>query len=262
MDKGKKMTRSSAERQQEIRFLLQERGHLAVSDLAQYFGVSEMTIRRDLKVLSSMGMVRREYGGATYPPSIQPERMFFNRLGEAEREKTAVGRYAAALIKPGESVILDAGTTTFAVAQAITQECTVITNSLPIATLLTDQKDVLILVTGGEVRESTYALVGPMTQSSIQAFNVDKLFLGVTGFSLKRGLTTTNLLESEVKQAMIHASKEVILVANSQKFEKIHYHTFADWDQVHTLVTDSGIPDSLKSELENRGVKVFVAPID
>lgn len=261
MEKDKKVNRLSTERQQEIHFMLQRHGHLAVSQLAEHFGVSEMTIRRDLKVLSSMGVITREYGGATYPPSAQPERIFFNRLGEAEREKTAIGRYAATLIKPGESVILDSGTTTFAVAQAITQKCTVITNSLPIATLLTDQKEVSVLVTGGEVRESTYALVGPMAQSSLQSFNVDKLFLGVTGFSLNRGLTTTNLLESEVKQAMIRASKEIILVAHSQKFEKIHYHTFADWDQIHALVTDSGIPENFKFELEKRGVKVYIAQV-
>ncbi|HVJ48777.1 MAG TPA: DeoR/GlpR transcriptional regulator, partial [Desulfitobacterium sp.] len=95
-----------------------------------------------------------------------------------------------------------------------------------------------------------------------QSFNVDKLFLGVTGFSLKRGLTTTNLLESEVKQAMIRASKEVILVAHSQKFEQIYYHTFADWDQIRALVTDSGIPESLKFALKKRGVKVFIVQID
>lgn len=84
--------------------MLQRHGHLAVSQLAEHFGVSEMTIRRDLKVLSSMGIITRGYGGATYPPSVQPERIFFNRLGEAEREKTAIGRYAATLLTDQKDV--------------------------------------------------------------------------------------------------------------------------------------------------------------
>lgn len=257
MERG--ISRLSTERQQEIRFMLQEHGHLSVSQLAQHFGVSEMTIRRDLKVLSSLGFITREYGGASYPSLIQPEHLFMNRLGEAEREKTAIGRLAATLIQPGESVILDAGTTTLALAQFLTQECTVITNSLPIATVLTDQKAISVLVTGGEIRESTYALVGPITQSTLKAFNVDKLFIGVTGFSLKRGLTTTSLHESEVKQAMIRVSKEIILLAHSDKLEKIYYHTFADWDLIDLLVTDSGIPENVKTELEARDVRILIA---
>lgn len=262
MEREKGISRSSSERQQEIRFMLNEHGHLSVSQLAQHFDVSEMTIRRDLKVLSSTGIITREYGGATYSTSGQPNSIFFNRLGEAEREKTAIGKLAASLIQSGESIILDAGTTTLAVAQNLTQNCTVITNSLPIATILTGQKGINVLVTGGEVRESTYALVGQIAHSTLKAFNVDKLFLGVTGFSLERGLTTTNLLESEVKQAMIHASKEVILVAHSLKFEKVYYHTFADWYQINTLITDSGISPNAKTELEKKGTNILVASLE
>lgn len=257
MEKEKTVSRLSAERQQEIRFILKEQGYLTVSQLAKHFAVSEMTIRRDLKVLSSMGLIQREHGGATYPPKL-PEDNFYNRLVEAEGEKAGIGRIAATLIQPGDSIILDSGTTTLAVAQALTQECTVITNSLPIATVLTGQKDVSVLLTGGEVRDSTYALVGPITHSTLRSFNVDKVFLGVTGFSLDRGLTTTNLLESEVKQTMIQASKEVIVVAHSQKFAQVYYHTFADWDQIHTLITDRGIPQTVKIDLEMRGVRILI----
>lgn len=262
MEREKVMDRSFSERQQEIRFMLNEHGHLTVSQLAQHFDVSEMTIRRDLKVLSSTGIITREYGGATYSPSGQSNQNFFNRLGEAEREKTAIGKLAASLIQSGESIILDAGTTTLAVAQNLRQQCTVITNSLPIATVLTGQNGINVLVTGGEVRESTYALVGQIAHSTLKSFNVDKLFLGVTGFSLERGLTTTNLFESEVKQSMIHASKEVILVAHSLKFEQVYYHTFADWNQINTLITDNGISPKVKTELEKKGINLLVASLE
>lgn len=262
MEKEKGISRSSSERQQEIRFMLNEHGHLSVAQLAQHFDVSEMTIRRDLKVLSSTGIITREYGGATYPSSDQANQIFFNRLGEAEREKTAIGRLAASLIQSGESIIIDAGTTTLAVAQNLRQACTVITNSLPIATLLTGQKGINVLITGGEVRESTYALVGSIAHSTLKSFNVDKLFLGVTGFSLDRGLTTTNLLESEVKQSMIQASKEVIIVAHSDKFEQVYYHTFADWNQINTLITDSGISQNVITELEKKGINLLIASLE
>jgi len=252
-----------SERQQAICSLLQEQGYLTVSELALRFEVSEMTIRRDLKSLASNGLIQREHGGAGYPSNThQVDDLFFNRLGEAEKEKTTIGNLAAALIQPGESIILDAGTTTLAVAKAIKpKELVVITNSVPISTILTGQAGISVLLTGGEVRESTYALVGPLARSSLSNFYADKLFLGASGISISRGLSTSNLLESEIKQAMIQSAKEVILVAHSHKFSEVCYHTFAGWDSIHTLITDEDIPASIYEELCQRGLRILIAPL-
>jgi DeoR family transcriptional regulator, fructose operon transcriptional repressor len=246
-----------AERQEEIRLLLQERGNITVVDLAQHFSVSEMTIRRDLKALAALGLVQREHGRAVYFESQEPA--FFARLGECEREKLAIGRLAASLVNPGESIILDAGTTTLAVAQVLTQKCVVITNSLPIAGVLGNRPDITTIISGGEVRGSTYALVGPMVRNSLQGFNADKLFLGATGISLERGLSTENMLESEVKQAMLKAAKQVILLAHSKKVGQVFYHSFAQWNMVQILVTDDGLSGEICAELKSMGVLVLIA---
>lgn len=253
-----------SERQQAICILLKDFGYLTVSDLALRFGVSEMTIRRDLKALASNGLIQREHGGAAFLSNTQSiEDLFFNRLGEAEKEKSTIGDMAADLIQPGESIIIDAGTTTLAVAKAIIpKELVVITNSIPISTVLTGRAGISVLLTGGEVRESTYALVGPLARSALSNFYADKLFIGATGICVNRGLTTSNLLESEIKQAMIQSAKETILVAHSQKFNEACYHTFASWNDIHTLITDDNIPESMYNELTQRGLRILLAPLN
>ncbi|OAT86765.1 DeoR/GlpR family DNA-binding transcription regulator [Desulfotomaculum copahuensis] len=251
----------SAGRQEKICFLLQEHGNLTVTELAHRFDVSEMTIRRDLKALANLGLVQREHGRALYPPASSGAR-FLTRLGEAEREKTLIGRLAADLVAEGDSIILDAGTTTLAVARALKKPCVTITNSLPISTVLLNRPELTLFVTGGEARGTTYALVGPMAKAAFADFNADKLFLAATGVSIERGLSTGNMLESEVKQAMIAAAGQVILVSHSEKFGRVYYHTFAQWDKVDILVTDSRLPDHTRQELENLGVEVLLAGLE
>lgn len=248
----------SSERQDEIHSLLQEHGNLTVIELAQRFKVSEMTIRRDLKNLAALGLIQREHGRAIYPPATPMETLIMMSMGEAEREKARIGHLAATLVTEGESIILDAGTTTLAIAQSLTTKCTVITNSLSIASVLGNRDAITLLMTGGEVRPNTFALVGPMTRSAFTGFYADKLFLGATGVHMQRGLSTTNILESEVKQAMLEVAKEVILVAHSAKMGQACFHTFAHWDSVHTFVTDSGLSEPIKEELALMGVKVLI----
>jgi len=248
----------SSERQDEIRFLLQEHRNLTVIELAQQFKVSEMTIRRDLKNLAALGLIQREHGRAIYPP-IPMDTLLMMSMGEAEREKARIGHLAATLISEGDFIILDAGTTTLAVAHALNTKCTVITNSLPIASVLGNREGITLLMTGGEVRSGTFALVGPMTRSAFKGFNADKVFLGATGVNIERGLSTANMLESEVKQAMLKVAKEVILVTHSAKIGQVSFHTFALWDSVNILVTDSGLPVDIRQELENIGIKVLLA---
>lgn len=248
-----------SDRQDEIHFLLQEHGHLTVIELALRFNVSEMTIRRDLKNLAALGLIQREHGRAIYPPFPQMDKLRMMSMGEAEREKARIGHLAATLISEGDTIILDAGTTTLAIAHALNTRCTVITNSLPIASVLGDRDEITLIMTGGEVRRGTFALVGPMTRSVLEGFNVDKSFLGATGVNLERGLSTANMLESEVKQVMIKVAKEVILVAHSAKIGQVLFHTFALWDSVHVLVTDSGLPEPIHEKLNTLGIKVLLA---
>ncbi|NLI93992.1 MAG: DeoR/GlpR transcriptional regulator [Peptococcaceae bacterium] len=250
----------TAARQEKIRFLLQKHGNLTVSELAEQFGVSEMTIRRDLKELASMGLVQREHGKAVYPQNPQVRNaVFITRLGEAHKEKLAIGRTAVGLIHEGESIILDAGTTTLAVALALTKKCIVVTNSLPVADVLGMRPEISTILTGGEVQRTTYSLMGPMTRESLAGFNADKLFLAATGVNVEKGLSTTSMAESEVKQAMINSAKEVILVAHSEKLGQVFYHTFAKWEKIHKFITDSGASPEIIKEIQKNGVEVIVA---
>lgn len=251
----------TAVRQEKIRFLLQKHGHLTVSELAEQFSVSEMTIRRDLKQLASMGLVQREHGKAVYPQNPQHSRnaVFITRLGEAHREKIAIGKAAANLIKEGESIILDSGTTTLAVASAIEKKCIVVTNSLPVAEILGMQKEITTILTGGEVQKATNSLMGPMTRESLAGFNADKLFLAATGVSPEKGLSTTSMAESEVKQAMINSAKEVILVAHSEKLDQIYYHTFTKWDKINKFITDTAANPNMIKKIKQNGIEVIQA---
>lgn len=249
----------SSDRQDQIHFLLQEHGNLTVTDLALRFNVSEMTIRRDLKNLAALGFVQREHGRAIFNDAPPMDTLHMLRLGEASIEKTKIGRLAATLVETGDSIILDAGTTTLALAQALCTKCIVITNSIPIASILGNKEGITLLMTGGEVRGGTYALVGAMSRSAFIGFSADKLFLGASGVSIEKGLSTANMPESEVKQAMIKSAKEVILVAHSAKIGKVSFHTFAPWELINTLVTDVGLPIHIKEELEELGVQVLLA---
>lgn len=250
----------SATRQEKIRFLLQKHGHLTVAELAEQFAVSEMTIRRDLIQLASMGLVQREHGKAVYPQNPQARNpVFITRIGEAHKEKIAIGKAAVGLMKEGESIILDSGTTTLAIALALKKKCIVVTNSLPVADILGMRQNITTILTGGEVQRTTFSLMGPMTRESLAGFNADKLFLAATGISPEKGLSTTSMAESEVKQAMINSAKEVILVAHSEKLDQVCYHTFAKWEKINKFITDTSANMKLINKIEENGVEVILA---
>jgi DeoR family fructose operon transcriptional repressor len=207
-----------------------------------------------------MGLVQREHGKAVYPPAPQSRNaLFVTRLGEAHKEKMAIGSKAVSLINEGESVILDSGTTTLAIALALSKKCIVVTNSLPVTDILAMRPEITTLLTGGEVTRNTFSLLGPMTRESLTGFNADKLFLSATGISPEKGLSTTSLAESEVKQAMINAAKEVILTAHSEKIGQIFYHTFAKWDKINKFITDDGADPGMVKKIQDRGVEVIIA---
>ncbi|UWG99124.1 DeoR/GlpR family DNA-binding transcription regulator [Dehalobacter sp. DCM] len=250
----------TAGRQEKIRFLLQKHGHLTVAELAEEFNVSEMTIRRDLKELALMGLIQREHGKAIYPQNPEIKNTYFTtRLGEAQEEKLRIAKIAASLINEGESVILDSGTTTLAIALELNKKSTVVTNSLAVAEVLAMRDDISTVLTGGEVQKATYSLLGPMTRENLNGFYADKLFLSATGVSAEKGLSTSSMIESEVKQAMIASAREVILVAHGSKIGQIFYHIFAKWDKVNKFITDnSAAPEQIK-KLEQLGIEVIIA---
>lgn len=249
------------ERQQVILGLLNAKGAVTVGELVERFDVSEMTIRRDLLLLERKRLLRRVRGGAVSDRGRAYEPPYLTRSDEHREEKERIGRAAASLVQNGESLTLDVGTTTLEVARALLdkQDLTVITPSFRIASLLSDAPGMRIILTGGILRPGELSLVGHLAERVFADFYVDKLFLGAGGVDFEGGLTEYNLEDALVKQAMLKSAKEVILVADSSKFNRLAFTAIAPLQVVNRLVTDSGLDRESVSRLEEMGIEVILA---
>ncbi len=250
-----------SERQQIILELLSEKGAVTVGDLVERFNVSEMTIRRDLFLLERKRLLRRVRGGAVSDRGRAYEPPYLMRSDERREEKERIGRAAANLVQNGDSVTLDVGTTTLEVARALVNkhDLTVITPSFRIASLLADSPGMRIILTGGILRPGELSLVGHLAERVFKDFFVDKLFLGAGAVDFEGGLTEFNLEDALVKQAMLKSAKEVILVVDSSKFNKLAFTAIAPLQVVDRLVTDSGLDRASVTRLEEMGIEVILA---
>lgn len=238
-----------------------EQGMLTVVELSSFLRVSEMTIRRDLQHLQQRGLVQRVHGGAMCVGSaLVIEKSFNDRGGESRAEKVAIGRAAAAHVVDGDFVILDAGTTTTQIARHLQgRHVTAVTNALPVATELAAHPGVTAVLLGGTLKRPELCTIGPITTDSLASMAADRLFLSCTGFCIERGLTDPDMREAEVKRAMIRASREVVLVADSSKYSHISFAHIAPLESVGLLITDAGLPRCAREAIEERGIRVAVA---
>lgn len=263
----------SQERQQSILDLLTERGSVTVNDLVTRFAVSEMTIRRDLDLLERKGLLRRVYGGAVLERSRSYEPPFLTRSAEFQEEKQRIGRAAAALVKNGESLALDVGTTTLEVARSLAassansahsggrveqKNLTIITPCFQIAAVLAETPGIRLILTGGILRPSELSMIGHLAERAFQEFFVDKLFLGAAGVDFEAGVTEYNLEDTLVKKAMLRSAKEVILVVDASKFNRVAFTAITPLSAIDRIVTDSRIDPRVKSRLENENIEVIV----
>jgi len=249
------------QRRKRILELIEAKNSISVAELGQIFGVSEMTIRRDLRSLDREGFLKRVHGGAIADRGRSYEPPFLIRAPESAGEKEAIGRKAASLVKDGDSVALDVGSTTLQVAKALVgvQNLTIITSSLRIAAVLSSAPGIRLIVTGGIVREGEMSLVGHLAQRAYQDFRVDKAFIGVGGLDLANGLTEYNLEDALVKREIVNHAARVIVVADSSKLGRTCFASVAPLSRVHTLVTDSHGPAELMAKLVQKGVEVIQA---
>lgn len=250
----------STERHQQIIDLLEKNGSVTVTELVNRFGTSEMTIRRDLDILEKRFMLRRVHGGAVSARGSSYEPPYGSRMMENSEIKQQIGKAAAALIKNGDSISLDTGTTTYEVARHISekQDLTVITHSYPITSLLMENLRNRLICTGGIVRAGELSMVGDLAIRAYQEYFVDKLFLGVGGIDTKIGLTEFNLEDTLVKRAMVQNAKEVIVVADSSKFNQVAFTLVAPVRVVRKIVTDSSLDPTIVSQLEKEGIEVIL----
>ena len=248
--------------------LLRERDFLRVSDLAVRFEVSEVTVRGDLDALERRSQLRRVRGGAV-PRSTAPiERPFEEAEVAASSQKHAIGRVAAAMVTDGDSLVLDVGTTTTAVAHALARrddltDVTVFTSSLTIALALEAAAPRLtVVVTGGTLRPKQHSLVEPLASLVLRSIHVGTAFLGCNGVDAERGVTNVNLPETEIKKLLIGASENRVVCVDSTKLGQVALAHVCDLDDVDLLITDDGADPQLVATLRETGLEVTLAPVE
>jgi DeoR/GlpR family transcriptional regulator of sugar metabolism len=251
---------NSDTRRSEIIDRIEKKGSIIISELAENFKVSDMTIRRDLIALEKLSIIRRVHGGAVafYGRSFEPP--LISRSNKNIPVKQLIGRYAAGMVLDGDSIAMDVGSTTMEMAMNLIgrQNLTIITPSLHIANLLGDESCIRVIVSGGVVRRGEKSLIGNLAHYAFREVNVDKLFLGTGGIDSSAGLTEHDMQDAQVKKEMIRCAKEVILLADSSKFQQVAFATFADLDQVDHLVCEKEPPDSLLKVLRKVNVKIHI----
>jgi DeoR family transcriptional regulator, aga operon transcriptional repressor len=251
------------ERRRHILDILDNAKRVTVRELADTFSVSAVTVRGDLEALAQMGALVRSHGGAVKPLSPAPDLPISLKERLRHSQKAQIGATAAAMIRDGETVIFDSGTTTAAVAKCVAglhlNSLTVITNALNIALDLANLPHVRIIMLGGIVRGAALSLVGPHAEQALSNLNADRVFLGVDGIDPEVGLTTPDVFEAQLSALMIRVSREVVAVADSSKFMHRSLSVIARLDGIHKLVTDEGIPPQMLDSLHAAGVEVIIA---
>ena len=242
------------ERRRAIVEALNREGRVLVVDLAGRFHTSEVTIRKDLEILHSQGRVHRTHGGA-----LPAQESALEDPTLREKEKLQIATAAARMVKEGQVVILDSGTTTTAIARALRKfvNLTVITNAVNIAAELSGST-LEVILTGGTLRKNSFSLVGPIAEDTLHRLNADILFLGVDGFDVHYGLSTPNLLEAKVNRAMMEVARITVAVCDSSKFGRRSLSSIAPPSAVHHVITDRHAPKSDLNALRKAGILVTI----
>lgn len=244
-----------SQRQARIIQQLQTQGFVEIAQLSKEFAADRSTIRRDLQDLDRRGLVRRTRGGAlAAQASGNLDVPYEVKRTERMHAKTAIGKAAATLVGRSETVILDSGSTTYQVAVALRnrRDVSVVTNDLRIATYLAESPRIQLLVTGGILLESVYTLVGPQTVSQLRALHVDRVILGADAIHHANGITNRTVVEVEVKRAMIAAAQEVIVVADSSKFENRALTPICALNEIDQIITDDQLDPEVRELYDHR----------
>ena len=254
------MSLTTIERRQDIVQQTMAQGKVMVVDLAGQYDVSTVTIRNDLNHMNRNGLLVRCRGGAIVSTRLARELSIQERYHEHLPTKQRLGRAAADMVADGESVVLDAGTTTEEVAQRLCglKNLVVITNGLNIASALADADDIEVRITGGILRRKSMSFYGPQADESLRHVRVNKTILGADGFDAKVGISTYFEPEAALNRIMCDIADEVIVVADSSKALRQRLHIIRPCTEITTLVTDSDLSDHHAQALEHAGVKLCI----
>ncbi|MDR2900980.1 MAG: DeoR/GlpR family DNA-binding transcription regulator [Treponema sp.] len=242
------------EREKIILNKLSSDGSVLVSDLAKEMDLSEVTIRSDLKNLELKGWINRVRGGAA--PSMHQD--ILERQKVRIEEKNAIARAAAELVRDGDVIMIEAGTTTALIAKYLTgkRDVHVVTNSTLVFSYARMNPNLQITMTGGDFRRATESMVGPIALQTLDRLNVRIAFVGTDGFTLERGMTTHIMEGAEIVKMMKHHSEMTVLVADSSKYGKVGFSGILPLSDMDLILSDSGLRDEALQELNEAGIKV------
>lgn len=252
--------RNTRQRRQQILQLLVDHGGVQVADLVERFSVSSVTIRTDLTHIESQGLATRTHGGATLVRTPPQEQDIHEKDALNLPLKEAIGARAARLVKPGDNIIIDSGSTTMTLARHLRghRDVTVLTNGLNIAWELSSAPGIDLLLTGGLLRKQSLSLQGSQAEASLTPYGFDTLFLGVDGLDLQFGLTTHHEGEASLNHRMVEHARKVVVLTDASKFGRVSLHRIAQLDRVHTVITDAGISDEYREGLQRLNIEVIV----
>jgi DeoR family galactitol utilization operon repressor len=242
------------ERERIILDRLSTDGSVSVGILAKDFGLSEVTIRGDLRILEDKGWINRKWGGATaaiHRDILERQRLFLE-------QKNAIARAAAELVKDGDVIMIEAGTTTALIARYLTgkRDIHIVTNSTLVFSYARMYPNLQITMTGGEFRRATESLVGPIALDTIGRLNVRLAFVGTDGFSLERGMTTHLMEGAEIVKAMKAHAQTTVLAADSSKYGKVGFASVLPLSAMDLILCDDGLEEQAEVELREANIMV------
>lgn len=252
----------SLERRNKIIELLNNTGTVLVSALSNQFSVSEVTIRTDLRLLEEKGLLVRFHGGATL--NSHTEGKIFKELRLEERyqrfadPKKRIALAAMKFINPGDTIILDSGSTTMMLAEELVKldNITIITNNLPAAVILSENSNIMLFVCGGTLRHKTRSLHGKITEQSLAGIAANILFVGADGIDAERGITTFNEGYS-ISAIMANAAKKIVAVLDSSKFGKRGFNIVLPPNKLDAIITDNNVTEEDKKSFINKSIELI-----
>jgi DeoR/GlpR family transcriptional regulator of sugar metabolism len=253
---------TAEERKHRIEEYLQKVEFSSLEELSRHVGASVSTVRRDLTVLESSGNLKRTHGGARIVNPKTDEFIFSARDTHQLSEKESIGRVCAGLVRPNQSIIIDAGTTCYHVARHLEDKpLQIVTDSLPVANLFSAAANVELILSGGVIYPRLGVLVGPLAIDAFSKIHADVAIMGAGGITLD-GLTNSHSLLIDIQLLMMRAAAKVIFCIDHTKFGRRSVSPLCDLKMIHTIVTDSLAPADLVEQIRGRGIEVVVADVN
>lgn len=247
------------ERHKKILDLIKEKNRVTVKELSDFFNISGVTIRNDLKLLSDKGFILRTHGGAINTEQNGSELPINIRKDKQKDNKVNIGKKAASLVSDGEVIFMDASTTACEMVPFLAEknEVTVITNSLDVAYRLTISTNLNVIISGGTIRRKSLSVVGGVIDKIFPDINISKAFFGAWGISIKEGLTDVNPMEIELKKNIAKRSRTIIGLIDSTKWGKVSFGTFVKPENINIIITDNNVPAEMEKELIKNNTQIL-----